>query len=105
MTSNIEKNVMGAVRTVYIARQLTSATALKLYVCAASLWGIGQLVWVSKVLENLANVGFANSVQFALAAVLQTDLLVQAALLVGALAAVSLFFDLVRSRPFTRIAL
>jgi hypothetical protein len=105
MTSTIEQNVMGAVRVVYLARRLTSAAALKLYVCVASLWGIGQLVWVSKVFENLANVGLAHSLQFTVAAVLNTDLLVQLALLALALAAVSLFLDFVRPRSLTRFAL
>jgi hypothetical protein len=101
----IEQNVMGTVRAIYLARQLTSPSALKLYVCVASLWGIGQLVWVSKVFENLANVGAAHSLQFMLAAVLNTDLLVQLALLAGTLAAASLFLDFVRPRTFARFAL
>ena len=52
MTSKIEQQVMAGVGVVYAARQLTSATALKLYVCAASLYGLVQLVWVHRVFEN-----------------------------------------------------
>ncbi|MBX4192318.1 hypothetical protein KW798_02410, partial [Candidatus Parcubacteria bacterium] len=57
MTSKIEQQVMASVAAIYTVRQLFSRTALKLYVCAASLWGLGQLVWVSKVFENLSHAG------------------------------------------------
>lgn len=88
---------MGSVAVIYAVRQLVSATALKLYVCAVSLYGIASLVWVAKVFENLATVGVAGSVQFMVAAALNTDTLVQLALLVGTFALFSLFLDLARS--------
>src|SRR3989344_5249707 len=94
--SSIEQQVMAGVGVVYTARQLTSATALKLYVCAASLYGIGRLVWVSHVFENWANVGLSGSLQFMAAAVLNTHTAVQLTLMVLLFAAASLLLDLVR---------
>lgn len=88
---------MGVVRAIYLARTFTSITALKLYVCALSLYGIASLVWVAKVFENLTIVGFAKLPQFLFAAVLNTDALVQLFLIAGALALVSLLVDLVRT--------
>ncbi len=88
---------MASVGTIYATRQLVSATALKLYVCALALFGIARLVWVSRVWENLADVVVGGAAQFFLAAVMNTDTLVQMALLVLVLAGVSLVRDLVRS--------
>ena len=96
MTSKIEQQVMAGVGVVYTVRQLTGATALKLYVCAASLYGIGRLVWVSHVFENWANVGLSGSLQFMAAAVLNTHTAVQLTLMVLLFAAASLLLDLVR---------
>src|SRR3989338_5596464 len=97
MTSKIEQQVMAGVGVIYTARQLVSATALKLYVCVLSLYGIGRLVWVSHVFENWANVGLQGSLQFAASAVLNTHLPVQIALLVLVFAGVSLLLDFTRS--------
>jgi len=96
MTSKIEQQVMAGVGVVYATRQLTSATALKLYVCAASLYGLVQLVWVHRVFENWANVGLSGSLQFMAAAVLNTHTAVQLTLMVLLFAAASLLLDLVR---------
>jgi hypothetical protein len=97
MMTTIEKNVMANVALIYTMRRLLGPTALKLYVCVLCLWGVASLVWVAKVFENLAHVGAAGSLQFVIAAVLNTDVLVQLTLLVGALAAASLLLDLFRS--------
>ena len=96
MTSKIEQQVMAGVGVVYATRQLTSATALKLYVCAASLYGLVQLVWVHRVFENWANVGLSGTWQFVAAAVLNTHTAVQLTLMVLLFAAASLLLDLVR---------
>src|SRR3989338_946384 len=96
MASKIEQQVMAGVGVVYAFRQLTGATALKLYVCALSLYGIGRLVWVSRVWENLAHVGVQNSLQFAVSAIINTHLPVQIALAVLVFAGFSLFLDLTR---------
>ncbi len=103
--SKIEQQVMASVGVIYAVRQLFSATALKLYVCVASLWGIGQLVWVSRVFENLSSAGLQGAVNFVLAAVLNTDLLVQLTLVVGVVAFISLAVDMTRlSQPKTHWA-
>ena len=102
MQSKIEQRVMAGVGVIYAARQLVSATALKLYVCALSLYGIGRLVWVSHVFENWANVGLQGTAQFATSAVLNTHLAVQLTLLVLIFAGVSLFLDFTRSFTTSR---
>ena len=96
MQSKIEQQVMASVGVIYATRQLVSATALKLYVCVLSLYGIGRLVWVSHVFENWTNVGLQGSLQFATSAVLNTHLAVQMTLVVLMFAGVSLFLDFAR---------
>ena len=85
---------MAGVGVIYAVRQMASATALKLYICVLSLYGIGRLVWVSNVFENWANVGLQGTAQFMTSAVLNTHLPVQIALLVLAIAGVGLIRDL-----------
>ncbi len=97
MQSKIEQQVMAGVGVIYAARQLVSATALKLYICVLSLYGIGRLVWVSHVFENWASVGLQGTLQFATSAVLSTHLAVQLTLIVLVFAGVSLFLDFARS--------
>ena len=75
---------------------MASATALKLYICVLSLYGIGRLVWVSNVFENWTNVGLQGTAQFMTSAVLNTHLPVQLALAVLMFAGVSLFLDFAR---------
>ena len=104
MQSKIEQQVMAGVATVYTVRQLFSATALKLYVCALALYGLGRLVWVSHVWENFSRVGLAHAWEFAVAAVANTDLLVQLTLLVFVVAVASLVRDIVRSLGSQRLA-
>mgnify|MGYP001609837395 FL=1 len=94
MTSKIEQQVMAGVGVIYAVRQLISATALKLYICAASLYGLVQLVWVHRVFENWTNVGLSGTAQFITSAVLNTHLPVQLTLLVLMFAGVSLLLDL-----------
>ena len=97
MRSKIEQQVMASVGTVYVARQALSATALKLYVCALSLYGLVQLVWVHRVWENLAQVGWSHAAAFLVEAVLNTELLVQLALIALVVAGIGLVRDLLRT--------
>jgi hypothetical protein len=94
--SKISTQVMGAVALIYTARALLSATALKLYVLLASVWAVAKLVWVARVLQNLATVeksGIASVLNFMLEAVTHAHPGVQVTLFVAALALISLFFD------------
>lgn len=104
MKSAIETQVMASVAVIHTARTLFGATALKLYVCAASLFGIASLVWVSKVFENMAQVGLSGLGRFALAAFANTDTAVQLMFVAGAVSLIWLFLDITRSlqqeRPF-----
>lgn len=104
MASKIEQQVMASVAALYAARQLTSATALKLYVCVLALFGIAKLVWVARVFENLANVGTGKFFEFIFVAVVNTDVWVQVALVVLAVAGVGLIRDLLRLSPRLQLA-
>ncbi len=100
MRSNITKRVMAGVAVIYAVRVLTGATALKAYALLLSVWGVGKLVWVSKVVENFIAVeknGLRGMGEFALTAVSHAHLGVQLVLLVSVLAAGSLFLDLARA--------
>jgi hypothetical protein len=98
--SKIEQQVMASVGVIYTARMLTNATALKVYALVLSVWGIGRLVWVSKVLSNFWAVeknGIGSVSNYLLYAVEHTHLTVQLALLVAAVAFVGLVVDAARS--------
>ena len=92
---------MANVALIYTLRKLVSKTALELYIFIVCLWAVGQLVWVARVFENLANAGLAGSVQFIIAAALNTDVLVQLVLAVGIVAAYLLFVDIIRGATST----
>lgn len=68
---------MASVGTIYIARQLVSAAALKLYVLVGAVWALGRLVWVERVFENFAQVGVGNALHFVAEALLHTEVAVQ----------------------------
>ena len=100
VVSNIERQVMAGVGTIYATRQLTSLTALKVYALILSLWGIGRLVWVSKIFTNFMQVeknGIGSITTYALQAVEHTHLAVQLTLVVAIVAATSLALDAIRS--------
>ena len=107
MQSKIERQVMGSVATIYAARSLVSATAVKLYALVASVWVLGALVWVARIEDNF-NVAFHGGVNklmaYLLAAVSHTTLAVQITLLVALVALVSLAADAIRSAASHRAA-
>lgn len=88
---------MASVGVVYTARQLVSATALKLYVCAASLFGLAKLVWVARVWQNLSSVGWGDAFNFASYAFMHTHLPVQIALAAFVVAGVWFAADVLKS--------
>ena len=96
---------MAGVGVIYAVRQMASATALKLYICVLSLYGIGRLVWVSNVFENWTNVGLQGTAQFMTSAVLNTHLPVQLTLIVLFVAGISLLIDMTRSITAPRMQL
>lgn len=97
MQSKIEQQVMASVGTIYLGRKLISATALKLYTLVVAAYALVQFTWVHKVFSNWAHVGLAGSWQFVTYAVLHTHLPVQIALVVLAVAGISLVRDMARS--------
>jgi aspartate/tyrosine/aromatic aminotransferase len=97
--SPIERQVMASVGAVYFARTLTGTTALKVYAFILSMWVVGRLVWVSKVFANFVMVekgGLSAMSNFVLYAVEHAHLGVQLALLVAAVAFVSLVVEAAR---------
>ena len=97
MQSKIEQQVMASVGTIYLGRKLISSTALKFYALVVAAYALVQFTWVHKVFANWAHVGLAGSWQFVSYAVLHTHLPVQIALVVVAVAGISLVRDMARS--------
>lgn len=96
MQSQIEKHVMASVGAIYIARQLGSATAIKLYVLAISLIGIASLISVPHVFENLLSVGVNHIPEFLIHAILNTGVAVQLGVIAALIAGTWFVADLVR---------
>lgn len=98
--SKIQQQVMAGVAVVYAVRQLTSAFAIKLYGLGISLGGIFAFVSLSNVLTNLtivAHGGVIGVTTYLLSALVSAKLVVQVALFVGGVAAVSICIDALRS--------
>lgn len=100
----LEQNVMTNVAVIYLWRKCFGVTALKLYALALSAGGVVALVSITNVFANLVKVsegGVGSIAFFLLSAVLGTTILVQAALVIGAFAAISLITPMFRgSRAF-----
>lgn len=95
---------MASVGVVYAARQLVSATALKLYVCVFALGALGRLVWVERVFSNWANVGVGGSLDFIAAALLNAEVAVQLVFAALVVAGLWLVRDLTRlTNPGARL--
>ncbi|MEK7068378.1 MAG: hypothetical protein AAB964_01030 [Patescibacteria group bacterium] len=88
---------MASVGAIYVARQLVSATALKLYVIVMALWALGRLVWVERVFENLSGVGVGGTFNFIAAAVFNAEVAVQATFALLIVAGLWLIRDLTRT--------
>ena len=74
--TNIEKNVMRRVRTIYYLRPVVSGEVFSMLVMAVALYGIGREVWVARVIEN-APLTATEIPRFYLFAFLNTDTVVQ----------------------------
>ncbi len=98
--SKIETQVMASVAAIHAARRLTGRTALELYALGVSLAGVATLVSIPNIAANFSNVaqlGLSAIATFLVAAITNTTLFVQLALVVGAFALVFLCADLVRA--------
>lgn len=99
-STNIEQQVMGSVATIYTWRRVTNATALKVYALVASVYALGALVWVARIQENFFAAlegGVGRVLEYLLVAVTNTEVTVQAVLLVAIVVLFSLAVDLARS--------
>ncbi len=98
--NKLEKQVMAGVAAIYVARRLTSPGAVKTYALLLSLVGIAAFVSLPHVAANFIHAessGVPALVAFLLSAVTKTNFVVQAALVVGTVALLSLARDMVRS--------
>ncbi len=102
MASKIEQQVMASVGTIYVARQLVSGTALRIYVCLIALGLLARLVWVERVVENFIHGGAGNALNFMTSAVLNTELPVQVAFAALIIMGVWVSRDLARLSHTTR---
>jgi hypothetical protein len=103
--SRIEQKVMASVAAIHTGRVLTGTTALKLYISILTLWGLGQLVFVQRVVENFKAVGLGGAGNFVLSALLHTDTLVQLTLAAFVVAMILLLRDIARTSAPQRYAL
>jgi hypothetical protein len=103
MRTSIEQRVMANVAVIYTARKMLSRTALKAYVFFLSLVGVAFFVSVPHITQNLEKVahgGVGSVALFIFTAILSTTIIVQIALLLGAIAFASFVADFVRNnRP------
>ncbi len=101
-SSSISSTVMRRVHVVHAVRPFLSGTALGSLLFLLAVWGIGREVWVSHVVQNLEQVGFASTINFLVSAFLNTRFIVQALTLIAAGAlvyTVSDFFHSLRTAP------
>ena len=89
---------MASVLIIHTVRRALSLTACKAYLAGVSLGTIAYLVSLPNVLRNLSEVGMEGVVTFFSAAVTQTELSVQVALLAAFLFGALFARDLARPR-------
>lgn len=100
MQSKIEQQVMAGVGMIYAARLLISRTAGEAYALALAALALWQLTWVHRVFSNFLSVsrgGPLSTEHYLVYAVEHTQLAVQLALFVVAVAGVALFADALRA--------
>ena len=98
--TKLERNIMASIALIYVARRLTSRTALECYALFLSAFGITVLVSLSHVAANFVLVedhGLPALGLFLLTAITKTNILVQLVLALGVIALVSLSRNLVRA--------
>lgn len=86
--TDIEKNVMRRVHTIWMLRSVFSEVTVCCLLLPLALWGIGTQVWVAHVVQN-APTDIIDLPHFYMSAFTNTDLLVQA---LSLLALVSLLY-------------
>ncbi len=100
--SSISNTVMQRVRVIHAVRPLLSGRALGSLLFLLALWGLGREVWVAHVVQNLGQAGLASTLNFLVAAFLNTRFIVQALTIVAGAALVyttSDFFRAIRHTP------
>ena len=97
--TKIEKQVMAGVAAIYVTRRLVSTSALKGYALLVSFVGVVAFVSLPHVAANFIHIesaGLPAMGAFLLTAITKTNVVVQTALVVGAVALFSLAKDAVR---------
>lgn len=102
--NTIKQNVMASVRLIYWGRKAMSATALKAYGLVLGLVALRELTYLRQAIANMFDVTSVDGfVTFVSAALMNTELTVQAALAVTGVLAALLLRDALR-RPRLRTA-
>lgn len=95
--THISHIVIQRVRTIHAIRPLLGRGALALVIFVAALYGIGQEVFVAKVIENMPSVSDMGALaRFVTAAFLNTAFLVQALVIASLLSVGLLIRDSIR---------
>jgi len=96
--SNIQRVVMGRVRTAYWLRRATSSTILAGAACAFAVLGLGHEVFVAQVIANMPAFTDVSAVaRFFISALINTTYVVQLLVGVGVIAFVWLIADGLRN--------
>jgi len=102
MQSKIERQVMASVGVIYTARRLTGRVALDFYALVIAALALWKLVWVHKVLSNLAieaHAGMPAVWNYMVVALEHAHTGVLLLLAVAICALVALCVDMARSAP------
>ncbi len=97
--TNIEKVVMRRVRIIRILALIISTVMLAIFTSIAALWGIGREVWVAKVFENApTDLELIEHLPgFFISAFAQTNLVVQALVILTLISFIFLAREIVRA--------
>ena len=105
--NKLERNIMAGVAVIYVVRKLTSRRAVECYALFLSAFGITLFVSLPHVAANFVHVesvGLPATGLYILSAVEKTNLIVQAALMLGVVAAFSLLRGVFRQGEPSRFA-
>ena len=94
MQSYLKTKVMRRVYAIWMLRKVTSPRVAKFLILVASVWQFKEYVFVSKVLANMPSpADLKATYSFFFSAVLHTQFMVQASILIGVIFALLLLRD------------
>ncbi len=97
--SYLKTKIMRRVYTIWVLRKMTSPRAAKFLIVVTSVWQFKENVFVSNVLSNMPSlVNIKGIYSFFLSAILHTQFIVQASILVGVLFSLLLLRDFISKK-------